>query len=154
MLVRRVVPWTDRPSGLANLDRMRHEMLGLFDALLPPPVRERGVFPPINVTQDADNFYIRCELPGVKPEDLDVGVVHQTLTLSGKREASDEEGVSYHRRERVAGTFSRSIVLPAAFDADGIEAISANGLLTITLPLAEAAKPRQIEVQQATGGSS
>lgn len=149
MLVRRLSPARVRPSGLGDLDRMRHDMLGLFDALMGPEVRSRGVFPAMNVTQDADNYYIRCELPGVKQEDIEVGVVHRTLTVSGKRVAREEEDVSYHRKERASGTFSRSVVLPSALEVDGMDAVYENGVLTITLPLAEVAKPRQIAVRSA-----
>lgn len=147
MLVRRMGPSRVRRTDLGELDRLRDDMLGLFDSLTRPEVRTRGVFPAMNVTQDADNFYVRCELPGVKPEDLDVGVVHRTLTVSGRREAHEEEGVSYHRKERASGSFSRSVVLPAALEADGMDAEYEHGVLTITLPLAEAAKPRQIAVR-------
>lgn len=152
MLVRRLTPMGPprvRRSNLGDLDRMRHDMLHLFDALMGPGMPARGVFPAVNVTQDADNFYIRCELPGVKPEDLDIGVVHRTVTVSGKRDAELEEGVSYHRKERASGTFSRSIVLPAELEAEGMDAVYEHGVLTITLPVAEVAKPRQIAVRSA-----
>ena len=149
MLVRRLGPSRLRPTRLGDLDRMRYDMLRLFDTLAGPEERSRGVFPAMNVTQDADNFYIRCELPGVKLDDLEVGVVHRTLTVSGKREAPEETGVSYHRKERASGSFSRSVVLPSALEADGMDAVYEHGVLTITLPLAEAAKPRQIAVKSA-----
>lgn len=124
-------------------------MLHLFDALMVPGMPARGVFPAVNVTQDSGSFYIRCELPGVKPDDLDIGVVHRTITVSGRRKAEQEEGVSYHRKERASGAFSRSIVLPADLEVEGMDAVYEHGVLTITLPIAEAAKPRQIAVRSA-----
>ena len=136
-----------RPAATGDLNRMRRDMLELFDALAGPEVRSRGVFPAMNVTQDAENFYVRCELPGVNPDDLEIDVVHRTLSVSGRREAFEEEGVSYHRKERASGTFSRSLVLPANLEADGMDAVYRQGVLTITLPLAETAKPRQIAVR-------
>lgn len=147
MLIRRLQPSRLRPAGQEDLDRMRHDMLQLFDTLMGSEVQPRGVFPAMNVSQDSDNFYVRCELPGVKPDDLDIAVVHRTLTVSGNRQTPEEEGVSYHRRERTSGSFSRSVVLPAALEADGMDAVYEHGVLTITLPLAEAAKPRQIAVR-------
>ena len=149
MLVRRLGPMGARSAATGDVDRMRRDMLNLLDALAGPEVRSRGVFPAMNVTQDAENFYVRCELPGVNPDDLEIGVVHRTLSVSGKREAFEEEDVSYHRKERASGTFSRSIVLPANLDAEGMDALYKHGVLTITLPLAETAKPRQITVRSA-----
>lgn len=148
MLVRRLAPTTVRYPGVGNLDRMRSDMMGLFDALLTPDVRTRGVFPAMNVTQDADAYYVRCELPGVNPDDIEVNVVNRTLSVSGKREVIQEEGVSYHRRERASGSFGRSVVLPLAVEAGSVDAAYRNGVLTITLPLADEVKPRQIAVRQ------
>src|SRR5690606_16703793 len=108
-----------------------------------------GIFPAINVTQDRDNFYVRAELPGVKPDALDVSAVNRTLTISGKRSAPEESGVSYHRKERADGDFSRSVTLPGDFDYDKADARFANGVLSVQLPKPEKAKPRQIAVKTA-----
>jgi HSP20 family protein len=105
------------------------------------------MFPLVNVAQDRENCYVRAELPGVKLEDLDVSTVDRKVTISGKRDLHEErDGVSYHRREREGGSFSRSIELPAVFDRDRVEAKFRNGILELTLPLAEETKPRQITV--------
>jgi HSP20 family protein len=106
-----------------------------------------GVFPLINLTEDRSHYYIRAELPGIKADALDVQVVGKKVTLSGERNAeSQEEGVRYHRRERDTGKFSRVITLPTDIQADNVEAKLANGLLTLTIPKSEAAKPRQISI--------
>ncbi|MCW5980988.1 MAG: Hsp20/alpha crystallin family protein [Bryobacteraceae bacterium] len=107
-----------------------------------------GVFPAMNVTQDADRYQVRAELPGIRTEDLQISVERNKLVVSGKREMPGEsDAVSYHRRERAGGSFSRSLTLPADLDADKVEANYANGVLTITLPKAEAVKARQVTVK-------
>ena len=150
MIVRRISPprplWT---RSATDFDQMRRDMYRLFDALA--DARETlptaGVFPLMNVTQDADNFYVRAEMPCVKADDLDISAVNRTLTIAGRREMPEEEGVSFHRKERTAGQFNRSITLPSEIDNERIEASYKNGLLTVTLAKPEIAKPRQITVK-------
>ena len=106
-----------------------------------------GVFPALNITEDKDNYYVRAELPGIKHEDVDLQINGKNLTLKGKRETSaHEENIKYHRRERDGGNFSRGVGLPGDVDPDKVTASMVNGLLTITLGKAEAAKPRQIAI--------
>jgi HSP20 family protein len=107
-----------------------------------------GVFPLTNVTEDRDNYYIRAELPGVQSDELNIQVTSDGLSISGERKIPEEENsVRYHRREREAGKFSRSINLPGDIDVNAVEAGLENGILTITIPKAEVAKPRQITVK-------
>jgi HSP20 family protein len=107
-----------------------------------------GVFPAINLTEDVSNYYVRAELPGIKADSFDIQAVGKSLTISGEREIPSEgEDVRYYRREREAGKFSRAIMLPGEIDIDKIEAKMTNGLLTIRVPKAEAAKPKQIAVK-------
>jgi len=106
-----------------------------------------GVFPPMNITQDDNNFYIRAEVPGVKAADLSISALRNRVSISGKREiAKESDKVSYHRQERAEGEFNRTVTLPAEVVADKVEARYAEGVLTLTLPKAEEAKPRQIAV--------
>jgi len=125
-------------------------MLRVFDAVTGHDNfhdRSAGVFPPMNVTQDDNNFYIRAEIPGVKAADLSVSALRNRVAITGKREIPKEnDKVSYHRRERAEGEFSRTVSLPAEVVADKVEARYADGVLTLTLPKAEEAKPRQIAV--------
>jgi len=108
------------------------------------------VFPPVNVFRDAHgDVVIRAELPGVKPEDIAVTVERRRLTVSGERMAGATENGGYHRRERSWGKFSRSIELPVDLDVDRAEAKFEGGVMTLRIPRAEAAKPRQINVQAA-----
>jgi HSP20 family protein len=106
-----------------------------------------GVFPPINLSEDRDHYYVRALVPGIDPAELDVSVVHQTVTVSGTRQAPEEAGASYHRRERAEGAFSRSVTVPAAFEGGRVDAKYVDGILTLTLPKPEAAKPRRVTVQ-------
>jgi HSP20 family protein len=85
----------------------------------------------------------------VDASQLDVAVVNRTLTVSGMRRSSEEEGVSYHRRERPEGAFSRSVTLPAEFEGARVEARYLDGVLTLMLPKPEAAKPRRVTMQTA-----
>ena len=150
MLVRRV--WPSRPtfySPLAYIDSVRREMLRLLDSVPGDASGEvsAGVFPPMNITQDADNFYVRAEVPGVKANELSISAVRNRLSLAGRREIQREQDrVSYHRKERAEGSFNRTVTLPTEINADKVEAKYADGILTLTLPKAEEAKPRQIKV--------
>lgn len=152
MLVRRV--WPSRPAfenPFADFDQLRRDMLRLFGPLSGSETADdtsAGVFPPMNVSQDDDNFYVSAEIPGVNANDLSISALRNRLSISGKREIPREhERVSYHRQERAEGTFSRTVTLPTDVAADRIDARYADGILTLTLPKAEEAKPRQIVVK-------
>lgn len=137
-------------SPFANLEEVRRQMDRLFDAYQDRPHGSAGagVYPAINIAEDADAYYVSAELPGVKSADLDLNVTANQLTLAGERKISDEtEEARYHRREREAGRFSRAIGLPGDIDADNVKARLADGVLTVTISKAEKAKPRQIAVQ-------
>jgi HSP20 family protein len=152
MLLQRV--WPSRPAfdyTFAPFDSLRRQMLRLFDEVAGGDNHREfaaGVLPPVNVTQDDNNFYVRAEVPGVKAADLTVSALRNRVAITGKRELPKEsDKVSYHRQERAEGTFSRTITLPADVAADKVEARYADGILTLTLPKAEEAKPRQIAVK-------
>jgi HSP20 family protein len=125
-------------------------MLRLLDASTGDgaPDTEAGVFPPMNITQDDDNFYLRAEIPGIKPAELSIAAFRNRVSISGKREIAREHGrVSYHRKERPEGAFNRAVTLPTEVDAERVDARYVDGILTLTLPKAEQAKPRQIAVR-------
>jgi HSP20 family protein len=152
MIVRRA--WPARPTFDApwpDFDQLRRDLLRTFDVFAGDREQRTspsGVFPPINVTHDADRFYVRAELPGVVASELSIQAVRNRLLISGQREiAKEHERASYHRKERPEGAFNRTLTLPIAVDADRIEARYADGILTLTLPKAEDAKPRQIVVK-------
>jgi HSP20 family protein len=150
MFVRRA--WPSRTEMLPYSARLLRDMDRLFDVIstelsgVGPP----GVFPAVNITHDADNYYVRAELPGVKADSFRLSVEGNKLSLAGARETgTDGEGVSYHRRERPGGSFDRTVVLPMEFDSERVEARYADGILTITLPMAAKARAKQIAVQTA-----
>jgi HSP20 family protein len=152
MLVRRV--WPSRPAfenPFADFDQLRREMLRVLDGLTGREAAvdaPAGVFPPLNVSHDDDNVYVRAEVPGVSAKDLSVTALRNRLSITGKRELPREgERVSYHRKERAEGSFSRTVTLPAEIDADRVEARYADGILTLTLPKSDGAKPRQIVIK-------
>jgi len=124
-------------------------MLRLFDAVGSEAFGEMGagVFPPVNITEDSEHYYVRAEVPGIRAKELEISAIGRTLSISGKREIDNESAVaSYHRKERAEGEFNRTVTLPAEFDTGRVEAQYKAGILTVTLPKAETAKPRQIVV--------
>lgn len=135
-------------SPFEELERMRHRMDRFYDDAMPTDsTGQAGVFPPINLTEDKDKFYVRAELPGVNSDDLDIQATGNNLAISGERKIAAEEGARYHRREREAGTFSRMISLPGEIDTDKIDATLKNGVLSVAISKAEVAKPKQITVK-------
>ena len=137
-------------SAFDDLERMRRDMdrlIGQTSGRAYWPAHA-GVFPLVNVTEDKDHFYIRSEIPGMQSEEIDISATGRNLTISGERTiASEGENVKYHRREREDGKFSRVIVLPNDIEVGKIEAVYADGILDITIPKAEAAKPKKIAIQ-------
>ena len=145
-----VPAWRVR-SPFDELNRMQRQMDRLFDAFggTHEGSVSAGVFPPINLSEDAENYVLRAELPGIAADKLDIQVTGNNLSLSGERQISEEgNGVRYHRREREGGTFSRVLTLPGDIDGSKVDAQLANGILTIKIAKAEAAKPKQIEVRR------
>lgn len=151
MIYRRFIdfPKMETRNPFAELERMKHHMDRLLGNLSEKSAKRSGsgVFPPLNLTEDQNSYFVRAELPGVKVEDLDIQATVNTLSISGQRTIPvEDENAKYHRREREAGKFSRMINLPDAVNADAIEARLVNGLLTVKIPKSDMAKPRQIKV--------
>jgi HSP20 family protein len=151
MIVRQVSPWGPGWSTpMTSVAQMRRDMESLLERLTGGTQTDgsvAGVFPPMNVSEDRDHYYVRALVPGIDAAQLNVSVVHQTIAVSGTRQSPEEEGVSYHRKERAEGPFSRSVTIPSAFDGTRVEARYVDGILTLTLPKPEAAKPRRVTVQ-------
>lgn len=135
---------------IQELEEMRRRMDRLFEDVFdrhPFGMLSSGVFPSINMSQDDANIYVRAELPGLKPEDLEISMERNTLDIRGERKAEDAQGVSYHRRERQGGRFHKAVGLPYEVNPEGVTSELKNGILTIVLPKAESAKPKRIEVK-------
>lgn len=104
-------------------------------------------YPALNVRETADDINVKVLAPGIDPEKLEISVHQNKLTISGERSSvQDSESDTYHRRERTAGKFSRTITLPSDVDENKVEAKYTAGIINLVLPKAESAKPRKIEV--------
>ncbi|MFH5824027.1 Hsp20/alpha crystallin family protein [Georgenia sp. AZ-5] len=101
---------------------------------------------PMDLYRDGESFVAKIDLPGVKPESLDIDVEERTLTIRAERAADTAQGAQWLTRERPTGTFARQLALGRGVDLDHIDAAYADGVLTLTMPVAEEARPRKIEV--------
>src|SRR5215207_2141495 len=109
--------------------------------------------PAVDVLERDGDLVVRAELPGVRPEDVDITLQNRVLTISGeRREEQEEQRGSYYLRERKHGSFSRSMTLPEGVDEDSIRARYENGVLEVTIAGAAAVRqPRRIQIEGATG---
>jgi HSP20 family protein len=138
-----------RNSPFGELLSLRQAMDRLFEDsfIRPGALGESQNQLALDVYSTEDAVVIEAALPGVRPEDVDIAVLGDTLTISGRtseEKKSEESGYSY--REIRRGSFSRSLTMPGGLDADRASAQFENGLLKLSIPKAEAAKPRQIKV--------
>ena len=152
MIYRRVygVPSWGLRSAFQELDRVRQMLDGIQDRSLDfgLPNLHAGVFPSINLTEDKENYYIRAELPGIAKDDLEIEATGNNISISGERKIpAIGEGARYHRRERESGKFSRVVGLPGDVSAEKVNASLADGILKLTVPKAEKAKPKQISIK-------
>ena len=119
-----------------------------FTRFFTEPQSNRPWAPPVDIYETENELVLKADLPDVESKDIDVRVENQTLTITGERKFERKDnGKGYHRVERSYGSFARSFAVPNSFDTDKIDAGFKNGVLTVTLPKKEAAKPRQIKVQ-------
>jgi HSP20 family protein len=139
--------------GFDRLTSLRDEINDLFESTFANG-NGSDVFnswaPALDVYEDADNLIVRAEIPGMKKEDIDISLQNNVLTLSGERRNEKKyEGSETSREERFFGRFTRSMTLPKQVNASRVKASYKDGILSITLPKAEEAKPRQIEIHAA-----
>lgn len=136
------------PGIWREMQRFQDEMNRMFDTSLSGSNNQVDAVPALNIYSNGNEAFIAAEVPGVDIKDLEISVVGSNLTVSGSREAEAmDEKATYHRQERTTGYFSRSIELPFPVEADKVEAALENGILKITLPRAEADRPRRISVK-------
>ena len=106
--------------------------------------------PPVDVFEQNENLVIRAEIPGVSRDHLDVKIENGVLTIRGERKAGSEvTAANAYRIERVSGTFVRSFKLPTTVDATKVDATYKDGVLEVTVPKAETAKPKKVEIRAA-----
>jgi len=107
-----------------------------------------GTIPAVDIFETDNDFVVKASVPGVKQDDLDISIVGDTLTIKGEVKAEEEQkGKNYYRQECRYGSFVRSLTLPAELNADKAEASMENGILTLTIPKVEKAKPKAIKVK-------
>lgn len=146
-----IVPWTRR--GRNELGTLRSQVDDLFDSFFrgmdrPFSFLSERTWPAIDVAEKDDAILVRAEVPGCKPEDIEISVYGNTLTLSGeKKESQEANGDGYYHLESTSGSFRREIPLPAEVDQDKIEAVVKDGILSVTLPKAEKSKAVKVKVQ-------
>lgn len=138
-------------TGFDRWSNLRDELDSLFD--MPSWAnfqRQAQLFsgwsPALDIYQNNDNVVARIELPGMKKEDIEISLQDGTLTISGERKSEGSDGDKAERSERYIGKFRRSVSLPTQVDAAKVSATYRDGILTVTLPKAEEAKPKQIQV--------
>jgi HSP20 family protein len=153
-----------RPVGgvIHFLEKLKTEvrkMLRIWDPLREMEAFDRDIdrlfsrtssagFPPVNVFVGEGDVIVTSEIPGIEPNDIDLSVAGEILTLKGARKPLElKEGETWHRRERGYGNFVRTVRLPYTVDGSKVEAKYENGILKVTLPRAEADKPRKISVR-------
>ena len=130
---------------------LRDELNSLFELPTANPGRQAQLFsgwtPALDLYQNNDNVVAVLEIPGMRKEDIDISLHDGMLTIAGERQASaNAEGDNAERSERFTGKFRRSITLPTRVDAGKVSASYKEGILTVTLPKAEEAKPKKVEV--------
>jgi len=136
---------------VGRLSNLRDEIDRLFEAPLAELVRGSNLLsgwtPALDVFEDKDNFVVKAELPGMKKDDIAVSLHDGSLSISGERKSENKyEDAEVYRSERFFGRFQRSVNLPTPVAADKIKAQYKDGILTVTLPKTEEAKPKKIDV--------
>lgn len=140
-------PFFNMRVQASEMERLRQEMNRLF-ANFPSYVRPAPAYPALNAWTNEDGAVVTAELPGCAPDAIELAIVGDTLTLTGAREPEEvAEGAVYHRRERGCGKFQRSLQLPFEIEAGKVEATFDKGVLHISLPRAEATKPKKIAIK-------
>jgi HSP20 family protein len=137
--------------GFGRLSNLGDELDRLFESPWSELGRTsqllRGWTPALDVYENKENFIVKAELPGVRKEDIDVSLHADSLSISGERKGETKEGdAEVCRAERFFGRFQRTVTLPAPVAADKVKAQYKDGILTVTLPKTEEAKPKQIDI--------
>ncbi|WP_290649327.1 Hsp20/alpha crystallin family protein [Aquisalimonas sp.] len=146
MNIRRYEPW-----GVLN--QLSNEMNSLFantgqQLNDPSTMATSDWVPAVDIQEEKDRYLIKADIPGVKPDDIEIHMENDVLTIKGERSAEDvTEGNGYKRVERIRGTFHRRFTLPDTADADRISASSRDGVLEVVIPKQQKVQPRRINVE-------
>jgi HSP20 family protein len=140
-------PVTDLAGEFLNMQKDIDRMFDRFRVSVPEENGIYGLTPSVDIIENDDHFVVNAELPGVEKKDVKITVADGVLTLKGeKKHTYEEKSDRFQRVERSFGAFERSFTLPTSVKSDKIEASFANGILTISIPKAEQAKAKEIEV--------
>jgi HSP20 family protein len=146
-----LIPWR---RGNRVFDQLNEEIAGLMQRFMGGPVEETGAnvltawTPRVDVEETEKEIFVKVDLPGVDPKEVEITVVNDVLVLRGERkEEREEKKTNYHRVERFAGAFYREVMLPFGTDADKILATSSKGVITITVPKKPEVLPKKIAVK-------
>lgn len=139
------------PTAFGRLTDLRDEIDRLFEEPLTELTRSSQILsgwtPALDLFEDKDNVYVRVELPGMKKEEINLSLHNGSLSVSGERKSEETfKDADVYRAERFFGRFQRTVTLPTPVAADKVKAEYKDGMLTVTLPKAEEAKPKQIEL--------
>ena len=150
-LIRYQAPEAAASSALDRWSNLRDDLNSFFDMPFWSSFGRTGQLftgwsPALDLYESGDHFVAVVELPGMRKEDIDISLHGGTLTISGERKRESTNGEKAQRTERYVGTFRRSIALPTRVDASKVSATYKDGILKVTLPKAEEAKPKQIQV--------
>lgn len=146
--ISRWAPVTDLSSEFVNMQKEIDRMFDRFRGGITDPSVTTDLWPSVDIVENENDFVVNVELPGVRREDVKITVNEGVLTVKGeKKQEREPKEDQYRRLERAFGTFERSFTLPTTVQSDRIGANFNNGVLTITIPKAEQAKSREIEVK-------
>jgi HSP20 family protein len=144
MAIVRWEPFRDMLASQREFDRLFREA---FSPAADGELSTRTWAPPVDIYENGDSLVLKAELPGVNPDDVDIRVENNTLYLKGERKFEKEvKEQNYHRVERSYGSFTRTFSLPNSIDADKVGANYTDGVLVLTMPKKEEAKPKTIKV--------
>ncbi len=142
-----------RWDPVREMRALREMMDRMFEDVFAPletrrPVEVWALMPRVDMYETDDEIVVKATVPGVKPEDLEITVTGNVLTIRGEvKEEEEEKDANYIRQERVFGTFRRDLTLPVEVDVDKAKAEFKDGVLTLRLPKAESAKPKRLQIK-------
>lgn len=146
MAIVRWDPFRELEDLRRSMDRWFDESFGRMTRLL--PWEGAGMGFPVDIYETDDSLVVKASLPGVNPEDVDISVTGDTLTIKGETKAREEtKRENYYRQELRYGAFARSFALPTRVQSDKADATFENGILTVTIPKAEEVKAKVIKVK-------
>lgn len=139
-----------RWEQVRDMMSLREAMDQLFDDVFTRPLSVSGASasPAIDLYQTEDDVFVKAAIPGLNPEEVDITVSDETLTLRGKyKQETEQKDTNYHIREHRSGSFQRTILLPSNVQANKVEAEFENGVLTIKIPTSEEVQPKSILIK-------